>query len=84
MGRESRYVAWPPTSIGDKEKLAGVEDRNKFWKGLIPVFEQQGSEAGMDAWRKKVETAIRRRVRAGALTLLYPPAPRRARKQNHQ
>lgn len=84
MTQGARYVAWPPTSIGEMEKLAGVADRKEFWKELVPVFEQQGTEAGMDAWRKKVETAIRRRVRAGALTLLYPLVPRRARKQTNQ
>lgn len=80
MGQSVQYVARSPTSIGDKERLAGVEDRNKFWKDLIPVFELQGAEAGMDAWRKKVGNAIRRRVKAGELSLLYPAAIRRVRK----
>ena len=81
MTQEARYVAWPPTSIGDKEKLAGVEDRSAFWKNLIPVFKQHGDEAGMQAWRDKVGKAIRERVKKGRLTLLYPlPAAKRKRK----
>lgn len=81
MGQSAKYLAYPPITIGDEERLAGVEDRNKFWKDLIPVFQREGSEAGMDAWRKKVNSAIRRRVKAGELTLLYRGAPaRRVRK----
>jgi len=77
----TKYVARPPTSIGDKEQLAGVDDRNAFWKDLIPVFKQHGDEAGMQAWRDKVGKAIRERVKKGRLTLLYPlPAAKRKRK----
>jgi len=67
----TRYAARQPSTIGHKEQLAGVDDRNTFWKELIPVFQQQGTEAGMVAWRKKVNSAIRRRVKSGQLTLLY-------------
>lgn len=80
MNQTAKYVAWPPTSIGDMERLAGVDDRNEFWKDLIPVFKQQGDEAGMRAWRSKVDKSIRERVKKGRLTLLYPaPATKRTR-----
>jgi len=68
----NRYQAQPPITIGDMELLAGVENRNMFWKPLIPVFQHQGSDEGMSAWRTKVVEEIRRRVSAGELSVLYP------------
>ena len=66
----NRYVARQPATIGDMEQLAGVEDRDEFWKPLIPVFKQD-TEKGMKTWRRKVSNAISRRVKAGQLSLLY-------------
>jgi len=61
-----------------------VDDRNAFWKDLIPVFKQHGDEAGMQAWHVKVSKAIRERVKKGRLTLLYPlPVVKRKRKPAH-
>jgi hypothetical protein len=66
------YKSLPPITIGEMELLAGVEDRRVFWKSLIPVFQHQGSDEGMSAWRKKVEDEICRRVSTGELSVLYP------------
>lgn len=66
-----KFLARPPISLGDSELLAGVDDRNEFWKSIIPAF-RESTETGMIAWRKKIKAAIKRRVRAGELTLLYP------------
>lgn len=70
VGHSNRYVAMQPVTIGDMERLAGIEDRNEFWKPLVPLFGQD-SNKGMDAWRSQVSDAIRHRVEAGQLSLLY-------------
>ena len=68
---KSKFIAFPPHSIGQFEQLAGVEDRNIFWKPLIPIFQTQGVDAGMKNWRDKCKSLIRRRINSGQLTLLY-------------
>ena len=67
-----RYLASPPYTIGDKELLAGVSDRDAFWSDLTPIFKTKGSEAGMNAWRLKVNKLIVYRVKSSQLSLLYP------------
>lgn len=67
---DCRYVAMEPVTIGDMELLAGIEDRAEFWKPLIPLLTQDNKK-GMEAWRIQVDAAIRHRVEAGQVSLLY-------------
>jgi len=55
-----------PITIGDYEALAGVNNRDAFWKSLIPIFVHQGTTAGMAAFRKKINKSIRARNRQAA------------------
>ena len=64
-----RYTASAPTTLGDRESLAGIDRRSEFWlkfRHLHSAPVQQYLDAGI----AEMDRIIDRRVAAGEITLL--------------
>lgn len=58
-----------PTSLGDYESLAGIEDRAAFWRPFTPLA-QISTQHYIDSGIAAADRIIKQRVVAGDLTLL--------------
>lgn len=75
-------LLYPPTSIGQLESLAGIEDRNKLWAPFKHLMDAGKTQACVNAAMNECRRKIRARIRNGEMSILFSPIHLQAKRMS--